>query len=139
MQQSTSQVVLYRCPRLIHAAKHESSCPVSETRPPTSDAPKFHIVRSHYQASVWNQAHSPYPDLPPVTEMGWMHLDGRLMPRLLYLPPIPKPSREITSCGCIKGCLIQRCNCRKIRREFIEACNCSKFGDNCRNSHDNQT
>uniref|UniRef100_UPI00358E4F58 protocadherin-15 n=1 Tax=Myxine glutinosa TaxID=7769 RepID=UPI00358E4F58 len=46
-----------------------------ETLPPTSDAAKFHIMRSHYQASVWNQAHSPYPDLPPVTEMGWMHLD----------------------------------------------------------------
>ena len=48
---------------------------------------KFHIMRSHYQASVWNQAHSPYPALPPVTEMGWMHLDGRLVPRLLSLPP----------------------------------------------------
>ena len=25
------------------------------------------------------QAHSPYPGLPPVIEMGWMHLDGRLV------------------------------------------------------------
>ena len=71
-----------------------------ETLPTTSDAAKFHIMRSHYQASVWNQAHSPYADLPPVTEMGWMHLDGRLVPRLLSLPPIPKACREITSCGC---------------------------------------
>ncbi len=57
-----------------------------DTLPPTSDAAKFHIMRSHYQASVWNQAHSPYPDLPPVNEMGWMHLDGRLVTRLLSLP-----------------------------------------------------
>ena len=71
-----------------------------ETLPPTSDAAKFHIMRSYYQASVWNKAHSLYPDLPPVTEMGWMHLDGRLEPRLLSLPPIPKACREIISCGC---------------------------------------
>ena len=57
-----------------------------ETLPPTSDAATFHIMRSHYLASVWNQAHSPYP----VTEMGWMHLDGRLVPRLLSLLPIPE-------------------------------------------------
>ena len=106
-----------------------------ETLPPTSDAAKFHTMRSHYQASVWNQAHSPYPDLPPVTEMGWMHLDGRLLPRLLSLPPIPKVRREITSCGCTKGCLSQRCSCRTIR---MESCNCRKLGDNCRNSHDDQ-
>ena len=106
-----------------------------ETLPPTSDAAQFHIMRSHFQTSVWNQAHSLYPDLPPVTEMGWMHLDGRLVPRLLSLPPIPKACREITSCGCTKGCLSQRCSCRKIR---MEECNCRKLGDNCRNTHDDQ-
>ena len=95
-------------------------------------------MRSHYQASVWNQAHSPYPDLPQVTEMGWMHMDGRLVPRLLSLPPIPKAYREIPSCGCMKGCLSQRSNCRKIRMECIEAFNCRKPGDNCRNTHDDQ-
>ena len=45
-----------------------------ETLPPTSDAAKCHTMRSHYQASVWNQAHSPYPDLHPATKMGWMHM-----------------------------------------------------------------
>ena len=109
-----------------------------ETLPPTSDAAKFHIMRSHYQASVWNQAHLPHPDLPPVTEMGWMHLDGQLVPRLLSLPPIPKACREITSCGCTKGCLSLRCSCRKARMKCIEACNCRKLDDNCRNTHDDQ-
>ena len=47
-----------------------------ETLPPTLDAAKFHIMRSLYKPSVWNQAHSPYPDLTPVTEMGWMHMDS---------------------------------------------------------------
>ena len=108
-----------------------------ETLPPTSDTAKFHIMRSHYQASVWNQAHSPYPDLPPVTEMRWMHLDGRLVTRLLSLLPIPKACREITSCGCTKGCLSQHCSCRKICI-CIEACNCTKLGDNRLNTRDDQ-
>ena len=109
-----------------------------DTLSPASDAATFHIMRSHYQASVWNQAHLSYHALPPVTEMRWMHLDGRLVPRLLSLPPIPKACREITSCGCTKGCLSQRCSCRKIRMECIESLNCRKLGDNCRNTHDDQ-
>ena len=75
-----------------------------KTLPTTSNATKFHIMRAHYQASVWNQAHLPCPDLLPVTEIGWMHLDGKLVPRLLSLPPIPKSCREITSCGYTNGC-----------------------------------
>ena len=74
-----------------------------ETLPTTSDEATFHIMRSYYQASVWNQAHSPYPDLPSVTEMGWMHLAGWLVPRLLSLPPITKACREITSPCCTEG------------------------------------
>ena len=82
----------------------------------------FHSMRSHYQAIVWN---SPYPGLPPVTKIGWMHLDGRLLPRLLSLSPITKACREITSCGCTKGCLSQRSSFWKL-------------GDNCRNTRDDQ-
>ena len=70
-----------------------------ENLPPTADAAKFHIMRSHYQA------HLQHPDLPPVTEMGWMHSEGQLVPRLLSLPPIPKACKEITTCGWTKGCL----------------------------------
>ena len=34
-----------------------------ECLPP--DAVKFNIMRSHYQATIWNQAHLPYPSIPP--------------------------------------------------------------------------
>ena len=34
-------------------------------------------MHAHYQESVWNQAHLPCPELQPLTEMGWMHSDGR--------------------------------------------------------------
>ena len=106
-----------------------------ETLPPTSDATKFHIMRAHCQANVWNQAHLPCPDLLPVTEMGWIHLDGKLVPRLLSLP-IPKSCREITSCGCTNGSLTQRCRWRKIRMDCIKMCACTRRADVCRNIHD---
>ena len=93
-----------------------------KTLPPTSVATTFHIMRAHYQASAWNQAHLPCPDLLPFTEMGRMHLDGKLFPRLLSLQPIPKSYREITSCGCTNGCLTQRCSCRKIRKKSTSKC-----------------
>jgi len=107
-----------------------------KTLPPTSDATTFHIMWAHYQARVWNQAHLPCPDLLPVTEMGWMHLDGKLVPRLLSLPPIPKSCREITSCGCTNGCLTQRCSCRNICTECIEMCPCKRRAGVCRNIYD---
>ena len=61
-----------------------------EALPPTSDAAKFHIRRAHYQASISNQANSPIPVLPLVTDMGWVRVDGQLVPYLLSLPPIPR-------------------------------------------------
>ena len=42
-----------------------------EALPPTSEATRFHIMRSHYQASGWIQANVPSPVLPTVTDMGW--------------------------------------------------------------------
>ena len=98
------------------------------TLPTTSDATKFHIIQAHYQAIVWSQAHLPWP----VTEMRWMPLDGRLVPRLLSLPPIQKSCREIASCGC----LTQRCSYRKISMECIEMCACKRRADVYRNIHD---
>ena len=74
-----------------------------EALPPTSDATRFHIKRSHYQASVWMQAHVPSPVLPTVTYMGWDRRDDQLVPRLLSLPPIPEACSEIMSCGSTKG------------------------------------
>ena len=89
-----------------------------ESLSPTSDAVKFHM-RSHYQATTWNQAHLPYPSIPPLTGMGCILEDGQLKPQLLSLPPIPKACREITSCSCIKGCLSKCCSCIKYHMQCV--------------------
>ena len=100
--------------------------------------PKFHIFRSHYQASIWNQTHLQHPDLPPVTGMGGMNLEGQLMPRLLSLPPIPNACKAITCCGCTRGCINQLCRCRKNRMDCIEACYYRKLGVSCLNIRGDQ-
>ena len=84
-----------------------------ESLPPTSDALLFHIKRSHYQASVWRQAHVNFPNLPSPETMGWK-LDGqKLKPVLMSLPPVPESCLAIISCGCKSGCLNLRCKCKK--------------------------
>lgn len=104
-----------------------------ESLPPTSDAARFHIMRAHYQASIWSQAHRPHPVLPPVTEMGWVELNGTLVPRLLSLPPIPKACKNIMTCACLKGCLSQRCSCRRSGMQCMESCSCHKLSS-CQNT-----
>ena len=44
-------------------------------------------MRSHYQATVWRQAHVNYPDIPPPQDMGWKEEDGKILPVLMSLPP----------------------------------------------------
>ncbi len=110
-----------------------------ETLPPTSDAATFHIMRSHYQASVWNQAHSLYPDLPPVTEMGWIHLDGRLVPRLLSLSlTYPESLQGDHLMWLYEGVPQPTLQLQEHSYGIHRACNCRTLGDNCRNTHDDQ-
>ena len=47
-----------------------SKTPKPEAMPPTSDAFRFHLMRVHYQAMMWRNAHCPTPELPALTEMG---------------------------------------------------------------------
>ena len=56
--------------------------------------------------------------------MGWNLVNGQLKPVQMTPPPIPEACREIVSCGCTKGCLSQRCKCRKINLLCTEACKC---------------
>ena len=59
--------------------------------PPTRDALSFHIMRSHYQATVWRQAHVNYPDIPPPQDMGWKRKMGRYCQYWCLCPQFPKP------------------------------------------------
>ena len=107
-----------------------------ESLPPTPDAALLHIKRAHYQSMVWVQAHLARPVLPKVTDMRWMDDNGKLIPELITLLPIPDSCSEIVVCGCVKGCLSQRCSCRKTGVRCTEACKCfaGLNETQCRNS-----
>ena len=49
--------------------------------PPTSDALKYHILRAHYQALIWNLAYHPTPNIPELYQYGWKKKEKSLTPK----------------------------------------------------------
>ena len=94
--------------------------------PPTSDALRFHIQRSHYQAAIWRQSHVPHPNLPQVTSYGWKLAYDTFVPILTSLDAVPKSCLAIVSCSCSTGCPTLRCKCRKSKLVCTEACKCTQ-------------
>ena len=108
-------------------------CKTQDELPPTTDALHFHIQRAHYQSMIWRQASEPNPPLPSPTTMGWRMENGQLVPILTSLAPIPDACQEIVSCGCTKGCISQRCTCKKSKLMCSGACRCSNSEGICMN------
>ncbi|CAH3018507.1 unnamed protein product [Porites evermanni] len=115
-----------------------SRCRSPEALPPTSDAARWHIARAHFQAMVWRQAHETNPTLPLPETMGWTKSDdGKLVPKLMTLAPVPESCTEMITCGCKSGCSTNRCSCRNVRLPCTGACKCRSTGDlNCTNDVD---
>ena len=115
-----------------------SQCRSPEALPPTSDAARWHIARAHFQAMVWRQAHETNPTLPLPETMGWTKSDdGKLVPKLMTLAPVPESCTKMITCGCKSGCLTNRCSCRNVRLPCTGACKCRSTGDlNCANDVD---
>jgi hypothetical protein len=121
---------LYKVPAIIESADQARSilfakASTPEALPPTSDALKFHILRAHYQAIVWKQAHIPKPDIPAPDQYGWKRDQGQLIPVLMSKQAIPQECMELVSCQCSKGCRTMCCKCRKTRLQCTSACKCS--------------
>ena len=115
-----------------------SRCRSPEALPPTSDAARWHIARAHFQAMVWRQAHETDPTLPLPETMGWTKSDdGKLVPKLMTLAPVPESCTEMITCGCKSGCSTNRCSSRNVRLPCTGACKCRSTGDlNCTNDVD---
>ncbi|KAL5017765.1 hypothetical protein ScPMuIL_002211, partial [Solemya velum] len=93
-----------------------------ESMSPTSDALNFHLMRAHYQAMVWRNAHGAILDLPAHVSMEWKRSDSGLQPISMSLNPIPDSCLEIITCGCQKQHKTQRCKCRKSRLQCTAMC-----------------
>ena len=73
------------------------------------------------------------PTLPLPETIGWTKSDdGKLVPKLMTLAPVPESCTEMITCGCKSGCSLNRCSCRNVRLSCIGACKCRSTGDlNC--------
>ena len=73
------------------------SCSKPESKPPTSDALRFNLMRAFYQFIVWRAAAITEPNIPFPTDpgAGWFLKDGELLPLTMSKDAISKAVVEI--------------------------------------------
>ena len=99
------------------------------TLPPTSDASKYHSMRTFIQVQQW--IHSDC-DLDP-NDWGWRVRDDRFEPCMADLPPAPDALLQIIRCNCRTDCDSRRCSCKKHGLVCSTACGTCR-GVTCANS-----
>ena len=97
-----------------------------ETIASTSDALRFHLMRVHYQAMIWKNAHCPTPELPSPIEMGWKVGESGLEPILMTLSPVPDSCLEMVTCACRHECKTRRCKRLKSELRCTSMCACQQ-------------
>ena len=80
------------------------------TLPPTSDASKYHSMRTFIQVQQW--IHSDC-DLDP-NDWGWRVRDDRFEPCMADLPPAPDALLLVIRCNCGTDCDSRRCSCKNM-------------------------
>ena len=101
-----------------------------ELLPPTSNALRFHIERSHLQSLIWQKALEAKPQIPPAVDYGWKLESDVLVPILMTSEPLPSACINLIRCGCKGSCTTQRCSCRKSKMPCTGLCKCD---GNCLN------
>ena len=94
--------------------------------PPTQAAFIQHIMRAVFQAGhCWAQIMIAAPELPSPSEWGWnVKAEGGWEICWTTLPEVTQVCRELTRCGCKKGCT-GHCKCKKASLQCTELCFCS--------------
>lgn len=98
------------------------------TLPPTSDAAKYHVLRTFYQVKQWTGS----VDSMDVQEWGWVVQGNLCLPIRSTKPPAPEELLKTIYCRCKTNCDTKRCNCRKHGLECNIACTECQ-GTNCCN------
>ena len=121
-EKNPAPVALPRAPRHTDIRRGffaKSKSPVS--LPLTSDALIFHVKRSHYQATIFRQAHISHPNIPSPVEMGWK-LEGE---KLLPVLPVPDSCHQLISYQCTTGSRTTQCKCRRVNLTCTSVCGCA--------------
>lgn len=111
----------------IRSSMFRKSKKTLENIPPTHDALKLHIKRSHFQAFVWRHSLIAEPDVPSPLLCGWKKDGDLLKPLLMNQDAVPANYLQLTSCGCSQAgqCRTRRCLCRKAGIPCTAICKCS--------------
>lgn len=109
----------------------------SEKLPPTQGALHEAILRTHYQAIVWNNDTVSNPTLPSPERYGWKDDSDHWTPVMTTILPAPEAIIQLVKCGCSKErCATNRCQCRKADLPCTELCSCSDAEEMCQNVPD---
>ena len=100
-----------------------------ENKPPTKGSIVQHIKHASYQANCWNRALCLDPCLPSPIDWEWQKDDAGWQPLWTNLPEASESCRELTRCGCKKGCRGQ-CKCLKAALKCTHLCACSGTCEN---------
>ena len=91
------------------------------------------IQRTDYVSRIYKSYNTAHPELPAVTESGWVHggHDTNIhFPVYCLLPPAPIAVLELVKCGCNGVCNKKHCSCFKGSVPCTSLCQCS---DDCLN------
>ena len=100
------------------------SCDKPEDSPSTSNAVKYHLCRSFYQAARWiNSSQNCHDDLPsPVSSGEFREKKGRLVPIMVTTEPMAAMLEEIVTCNCLGSCETGRCKSKKAGMKCTLLC-----------------
>jgi hypothetical protein len=105
----------------------------AERLPPTINASKFHILRTHLQVRQWRSLMKEH--ITP-TDWGWKLMNGQYIPIATDLEPAPERMLAIMRCKCRSDskhpCSTQLCTCAKNGLQCVAACKHCK-GCDCEN------
>ena len=98
--------------------------------PCTKDALNKHIQPSAYQAAIWQNALNAMVDCPNIINHEWLVDDnGNVSINWMDLPPAPDGILENIECSCKKGCVSNRCACKKAKLFCTSVCKCASCGN----------
>ena len=101
-----------------------------EMLPPTPGAFLPHLLRVNYISMRDKSYKEACPELPLITENGWIIEGNNILPVKCLELPAPKAVLELVKCGCKSGCG-GRCSCSNNMLPCTPLCKC--YGVECPN------
>ena len=104
--------------------------------PPTDEALKMHVRRSHLQAILWKSADREEPPTLDISKYGWQFTDDEAPSPCHGVTEVgPMELMKVVACGCAAEpvCSRNTCSCKSVGISCTTYCNCCASTDTCAN------